>query len=53
MGEFYEACRGLGEFAKALGVPFVSGNVSFYNESEYYSVIPTPVVLGIGIIDDI
>ncbi len=53
MGEFYEACRGLGEFAKALGVPFVSGNVSFYNESAYYSVIPTPVVLGIGIIDDI
>ncbi len=53
MGEFYEACRGLGEFAKALGVPFVSGNVSFYNESEYYSVIPTPVILGIGIIDDI
>ncbi len=53
MGEFYEACKGLGEFAKALGVPFVSGNVSFYNESEYYSVIPTPVVLGLGIIDDI
>ncbi|MEA1993546.1 MAG: phosphoribosylformylglycinamidine synthase subunit PurL, partial [Euryarchaeota archaeon] len=53
MGEFYEACRGLGEFAKALGVPFVSGNVSFYNESEYYSVIPTPVILGIGLIDDI
>jgi phosphoribosylformylglycinamidine synthase len=52
MGEFYEACRGLGEFARSLGVPFVSGNVSFYNESEYYSVIPTPTILGVGIIDD-
>jgi phosphoribosylformylglycinamidine synthase len=53
MGEFYEACRGLGDMAKTLHLPFISGNVSFYNESVKTSVPPTPTLLGIGKIDDI
>jgi phosphoribosylformylglycinamidine synthase len=53
MGEFYEACRGLGYMARELKLPFMSGNVSFYNESPKASVPPTPEVVGIGIIDDI
>ena len=53
MGEFYEACRGLGYMAKKLKLPFVSGNVSFYNESKETSVPPTPEILGIGIVKDI
>ena len=55
MGEFYECCRGLGYMASSLGIPFVSGNVSFYNESSVLgeSIPPTPVVLGIGVCDDI
>ena len=53
MGEFYEACRGLGDVARALRLPFVSGNVSFYNESIQTAVPPTPGLLGIGIVDDI
>ena len=53
MGEFYEACRGLGDIAKALKLPFMSGNVSFYNESIKTSVPPTPQIMGIGIVDDI
>ncbi|GAG32487.1 unnamed protein product, partial [marine sediment metagenome] len=53
MGEFYEACRGLGDVARALRLPFVSGNVSFYNESVKTAVPPTPGLLGIGIVDDI
>ncbi len=55
MGEFYECCRGLGYMASSIGVPFVSGNVSFYNESEALgvSIPPTPAILGIGICDDI
>ncbi|MFO7677970.1 MAG: phosphoribosylformylglycinamidine synthase subunit PurL [Thermoplasmatota archaeon] len=53
MGEFYESCRGLGDMARELDIPFVSGNVSFYNESLKSSVPPTPQLLGIGIIDDI
>ena len=53
MGEFYEACRGLGEMARALKLPFVSGNVSFYNESVRTAVPPTPQIVGIGIVTDV
>jgi phosphoribosylformylglycinamidine synthase len=53
MGEFYETCRGLGDMARDLGLPFVSGNVSFYNESLKTAVPPTPEIVGIGLVDDI
>ena len=53
MGEFYEALRGMGEIASALDLPFMSGNVSFYNEAVKSSVPPTPEIMGIGLIDDI
>jgi phosphoribosylformylglycinamidine synthase II len=53
MGEFYEACRGLGEIGRALDLPYVSGNVSFYNESVKTAVPPTPEIFGVGIVDDI
>ena len=53
MGEFYEACRGLGDMAKTLHLPFMSGNVSFYNESIQSAVPPTPQLMGIGIVEDI
>ena len=53
MGEFYEACRGLGEMARKLNLPFVSGNVSFYNESLKSAVPPTPELVGVGIVEDI
>jgi phosphoribosylformylglycinamidine synthase len=53
MGEFYEACRGLGKMARSLSLPFLSGNVSFYNESMKTAVPPTPVILGIGLVKDI
>jgi phosphoribosylformylglycinamidine synthase len=53
MGEFYESCRGLGDMARTLKLPFVSGNVSFYNESLISAVPPTPELVGIGIVNDI
>ncbi len=53
MGEFYEACRGLGEIGRALDLPYVSGNVSFYNESVKTAVPPTPEIFAVGIVDDI
>jgi phosphoribosylformylglycinamidine synthase len=53
MGEFYEACRGLGDIGRALDLPYVSGNVSFYNESVKTAVPPTPEIFGVGIADDI
>jgi len=53
MGEFYEACRGIGDMARLLSLPFISGNVSFYNESIKTAVPPTPLILGLGIATDI
>ena len=53
LGSFYETVRGLGEVAAALDLPIPSGNVSFYNESESGSVLPTAVLLGAGLIDDV
>jgi len=50
---FREAVRGMGEVAEALKVPIPSGNVSFYNESPKGAVLPTPTILGCGIVRDI
>jgi len=53
MGEFVESCRGLGDAARSLGLPYVSGNVSFYNEAFGKNIPPTAVLMAVGIIDDI
>lgn len=53
MGEFYEALRGMGELANALSLPFMSGNVSFYNEAVKSAVPPTPEIMGVGLIEDV
>lgn len=50
--EFREAVRGIGDACRALSIPIPSGNVSFYNESEFGSVLPTATVLGAGIVGD-
>ncbi|MGQ9587867.1 MAG: phosphoribosylformylglycinamidine synthase subunit PurL [Thermoplasmata archaeon] len=50
---FREAVRGMGEIAKALSIPIPSGNVSFYNEAPKSTVLPTPTILGCGIVRDI
>ena len=52
LGFFREAVRGIGTTAKALGLPIPSGNVSFYNESALGPAPPTPVVMGVGIVED-
>lgn len=53
MGELWETCRGLGEMASSLKLPFISGNVSLYNETIHGAVPPTPTIVGIGIVEDI
>jgi phosphoribosylformylglycinamidine synthase len=59
--EFSEGVRGLGEACRRLkldpaaehGLPVVSGNVSFYNQSETGDAIaPTPIVACVGRVDD-
>jgi phosphoribosylformylglycinamidine synthase len=38
---------------QALDFPVVSGNVSFYNETNGEGIIPTPTIGGVGVIDDL
>ena len=45
---FAETVRGLANAAKAFGLAYVSGNVSFYNEVVDRPIKPTPVVAGLG-----
>ncbi len=53
MGQFKAACEGMYFIADKMQVPFVSGNVSFYNESHAGAIKPTPTVLCCGLIDDV
>jgi phosphoribosylformylglycinamidine synthase len=53
MGEFVECVDGIKEACEFLNFPVVSGNVSFYNETNSKSIFPTPVIGGIGLIDDL
>jgi phosphoribosylformylglycinamidine synthase len=43
---------GLGEACRALEIPVVGGNVSFYNETLGQAILPTPVIGMAGILDD-
>jgi phosphoribosylformylglycinamidine synthase len=43
----------MAEACKQLDFPVVSGNVSLYNETDGVGIPPTPVVGGIGLIDDL
>ncbi len=45
--------RGMAHACRSLGVPVVSGNVSLYNESQGQAVYPTPVVGGLGLLEDV
>ncbi|MBW2269603.1 MAG: phosphoribosylformylglycinamidine synthase subunit PurL [Deltaproteobacteria bacterium] len=51
MWEFAEATRGLGDAARALDTPVVSGNVSFYNETSGRAIYPTPTVAVVGLLE--
>ena len=52
MESFARAIEGMGEAARALEMPIVSGNVSFYNETEGRAIIPTPAVGAVGLLSD-
>jgi phosphoribosylformylglycinamidine synthase len=53
MGQFEAAVRGLADACRELSVPVVSGNVSFYNETDGRSIPPTPTVGMVGLFDDV
>jgi phosphoribosylformylglycinamidine synthase len=52
MGQLIGCIEGMAEACVALDFPVVSGNVSLYNETSGAAILPTPVVGGVGLIDD-
>ncbi len=53
MAQFSEAIHGIRDACLALGTPVVSGNVSFYNETNGRAIPPTPTIGMVGLLDDI
>ena len=53
MWSFSEVIDGMTAACKAFNTPVVSGNVSFYNETEGRGILPTPVIGMLGLIDDV
>jgi phosphoribosylformylglycinamidine synthase len=52
MWQFAECIRGISDACRFLETPVVSGNVSFYNETEGRAVYPTPTVGMVGICEN-
>jgi phosphoribosylformylglycinamidine synthase II len=50
--QFKEAVIGIGDACRALEIPVVGGNVSFYNETLGQAILPTPVIGMAGLLDD-
>jgi phosphoribosylformylglycinamidine synthase len=53
MWSFSEVIDGMAEACRAFETPVVSGNVSFYNETEGCGILPTPVIGMVGLIEDV
>jgi phosphoribosylformylglycinamidine synthase subunit PurL len=53
MGQLVGCIEGIGEAARALDFPVVSGNVSLYNETMGAGIPPTPAIGGVGLVDDV
>ncbi|MGH7309133.1 MAG: phosphoribosylformylglycinamidine synthase subunit PurL [Candidatus Rokuibacteriota bacterium] len=55
--QFAEAVEGIAEACRALEVPVVGGNVSFYNETVHakgapQAILPTPIIGVVGVLED-
>jgi phosphoribosylformylglycinamidine synthase II len=53
MWQFIRGVEALREGSLAFGAPVVSGNVSFYNETEGRAIPPTPTIAVVGIFNDV
>ena len=51
MWQFVLAIEGLKDACEHFKIPIVSGNVSFYNETNSLSIYPTPMLGMVGLID--
>lgn len=52
MWSFSEVIDGISEACNAFETPIVSGNVSFYNETDGGGILPTPTIGMVGLIED-
>lgn len=52
MRSFSEVIDGMAEACKTFETPVVSGNVSFYNETDGRGILPTPTIGMVGLIED-
>ena len=52
MWSFSEVIDGMAEACRAFDTPVISGNVSFYNETEGRGILPTPVIGMVGLVED-
>jgi|RhiMetdeSRZDD1v2_1073273.scaffolds.fasta_scaffold71658_2 phosphoribosylformylglycinamidine synthase subunit PurL len=52
MWQFVLAIEGLKDACEHFNIPIVSGNVSFYNETNGLSIYPTPMLGMVGLIDE-
>ena len=53
MSEFVASVDGIAEASKKLNAPVISGNVSFYNETEQQNIISTPATGLVAIRNDV
>jgi phosphoribosylformylglycinamidine synthase len=53
MWSFSEVIDGMAEACRTFATPVVSGNVSFYNETEGRGILPTPVIGMVGLMEDV
>ena len=53
MGQFAGVVKGMISACTKLDFPVVSGNVSLYNETNGKGINPTPVIGGVGVINDL
>ena len=52
MWSFSETIDGIKEACEIFETPIVSGNVSFYNETDGRGILPTPTIGMVGLIED-
>lgn len=53
MWQFKRAVEGISSACEFLHIPVVSGNVSFYNETNGDSIVPTPAIAMVGLLKSI
>ena len=53
MWQFVRGVEGIRDAAHALDTPVVSGNVSFYNETQGRAIPPTPTLAMVGLLADV